>query len=136
MDWLATIARDDPMAVPLLDRQEMAWVAALDASGNLRAFRRVAMGGCTEVAVHMPPVLAVPLLAGVDRFTLLHNHPSGSIHISPKDRELTKQVMHAGHICGMTLEDHVIVLPHGPSISLVARGVLAPAATVAAKAAE
>ena len=134
--WLALIAEHDPQAIPLLDRQEMAWVAAHDGAGNVRSFERVAQGGHGYVQVHVPPVLAVPIMAGVERFTLLHNHPSGDLRVSDEDRALTETILHAASVCGLTLVDHVILGPHGASVSLVERRILQAAPPAVERAAQ
>jgi len=133
-DWRDLIAHYDPQAVPLIARQEMVWVAALDGQG-VRDLKRVAQGGCTRVNVHLAPLLAVPLVAGVDRFTMIHNHPSGSLGVSANDRALTQTVLNAATACGLTMVDHIILGWPG-SASLVALGILQAAEPVEAEAAE
>lgn len=133
---LDLIRRYDPQAIPMLDRAEMVWVAAVDPRDRVRDFRRVAMGGCSRVEVHLPPLLAVPLMAGVDRFVLYHNHPGSWYAASQHDIDLTRRVVAGAQAAGLHLIDHEIVMPDGRSLSMVAAGLLEPPQTILPIAAE
>lgn len=131
------VIADDPAALVVdpalpglaapLDRQELAWVLAIDGAGMPRGRAvRIAQGGCSSVNVPLAPLLSVPLIAQVDRFVLVHSHPSGSLAISEPDRQLTRHVLRAASLVGLVMTDHVILTPSGGSRSLVEAGVLTP----------
>jgi DNA repair protein RadC len=40
---------------------------------------------------------------------IAHNHPSGSLVIGDKDKEVTRRIMEAGELMGIRLDDHIIV---------------------------
>ncbi len=54
---------------------------------------------------------------------LVHNHPSGDPEPSRQDILLTKQVMQAGELVGIYLQDHVVVGEHS-YVSMKERGLL------------
>src|SRR4051794_4936520 len=58
--------------------QEQLWVIAYDSAEQIRTVAEVARGTYHEVPIHIPAVLAVVLTAGVDRFKIAHNHPTGN----------------------------------------------------------
>jgi DNA repair protein RadC len=109
-----------------IDRIELAWVLALDVADQVVAVQRVGMGGCSTVAIPIPVVLSVPLLAHVDRFALVHSHPVNLLTPSEEDKALTRAVLNAATVCGLTLTDHYIIGPNGHALSLVETRVLAP----------
>jgi DNA repair protein RadC len=39
----------------------------------------------------------------------VHNHPSGDCNPSESDKEITKELVEAGKIIGITVLDHVII---------------------------
>jgi DNA repair protein RadC len=39
----------------------------------------------------------------------LHLHPSGSLNIGNKDREVTKRIKDAGELLGIKLDEHIII---------------------------
>jgi DNA repair protein RadC len=42
-----------------------------------------------------------------------HNHPSGSLHVSPEDLDITKALCEAGKIIGIRVIDHIIISKAG-----------------------
>lgn len=102
---------------------EEVWVAAADGR-CIRDVCLVGRGQHQQVEVSIPAVLTVPLLAGTDRFFLIHTHPAGSTVPSGHDLELTRSVIEAANTCGLTLIDHVIVTGAGEAISLRELGFL------------
>ena len=40
---------------------------------------------------------------------LAHNHPSGDIEPSPEDISMTRNMVRAGHIIGISVKDHIII---------------------------
>lgn len=91
--------------------QETMWVLAFDVQGNLRKVSRVAQGSYDSVDVPIPAIITAVATAAADRFWLVHNHPGGSASPSPADVDLTEKVLRAANICGMRMEDHLIIAP-------------------------
>lgn len=103
---------------------EEVWVAAVDGH-YVRSIAMVARGRHHEVHVSLPAVLSVPLLAGTDRLTLIHTHPSAPPVPSSEDVDLTRAVAAAANACGLWLDDHLIVDGDNDVASLRALGWLA-----------
>jgi DNA repair protein RadC len=40
---------------------------------------------------------------------IAHNHPSGSLAIGAKDREVTKRIKDAGDLMGIPLVNHIVI---------------------------
>jgi DNA repair protein RadC len=106
--------------------QEAFWVVAYDAALNLRTAVEVAKGSYNDVNVSIPAVLSAVLLAGTDRFAVVHNHPSGNTAPSALDMRLTQAIMTAADAVGLFFEDHIIVGPAGGHYSMAERGRLIP----------
>jgi DNA repair protein RadC len=100
-----------------LDHEEL-WVLALDARSDLRAARRVAVGGLQGVFASLRDPLRVALREGASAFILVHNHPSGDPTPSVEDLEFTERMAQAGDLVGTPLVDHVIVA-RGASTSML-----------------
>ena len=49
------------------------------------------------------------LMAHATGFILVHNHPTGVLHPSKPDEELTKKIVGAGKILDIRLLDHLII---------------------------
>jgi DNA repair protein RadC len=90
-------------------RQEVFFVIAIDARGNLIADFEVARGSVMSVEVFprevFRPLIRVAAVAGV----IAHNHPSGDSTPSPEDISLTRRLREVSAIVGIPLVDHVVM---------------------------
>jgi DNA repair protein RadC len=67
------------------------------------------MGTLDANLVHPREVFKPGIEYGASAVILVHNHPSGVVTPSTADIEITKQLIQAGNIIGISLVDHVIV---------------------------
>jgi DNA repair protein RadC len=104
--------------------QECAWVVAYDSQLSIRTVVEVGRWSHISVNIHLPTLLSAVLLAGCERFTLVHNHPSASAQPSLGDRQVTVEIMEAANACGLYFEDHLIVTPRKAWFSFERAGLL------------
>jgi DNA repair protein RadC len=69
----------------------------------------LSMGTLDANLVHPREVFKPGIEYGASAVILVHNHPSGVVTPSTADIEITKQLIQAGNIIGISLVDHVIV---------------------------
>ena len=103
---------------------EELWLLALDGRNQLRAARRVAMGGLHGLSVTPRDVFRIALREAASAFVLVHNHPSGDPTPSQADVEFTRAVVHGAEQLGTPLLDHVVVARRG-FVSMLDRGLIA-----------
>lgn len=107
-----------------LNAQETFWVVAFDGAQNMRSVIEVARGSYSDVVVSISAILSAVLVAGTDRFMVVHNHPSGEVEPSELDIRLTQKIANAANACGLTFEDHVIIGPPDRYYSMVTAGIM------------
>ena len=107
--------------------QERLWVVSYDSIEQVRTVTEVYVGGYHEVAVPIPPLLTAVLMAGTDRFLVVHNHPSGDTSPTFHDLDMIHKVMDAANTTGLYFEDALIVGPNATTSSALAMGLIAPA---------
>lgn len=107
-----------------MNAQEVFWVVAYDAARNIRKVAEVARGSYNDVVVSISSLLSAVLVAGADRFEVVHNHPSGDVEPSEMDIQLTQKIMAGANACGLTFEDHVIIGPPNQWYSMLQNGVI------------
>lgn len=56
-------------------------------------------------------VFRVAILKGATCIIGVHNHPSEGLEISQADKDITRDLLHAGRILGIELVDHIIITP-------------------------
>jgi DNA repair protein RadC len=88
---------------------ERSWVLLLNNNARLLHFAKLSTGGLTETTVDLRMLLKEALLHDATSFILVHNHPSGNLHPSRHDEELTQRVNRAAQAVNLRMIDHVIV---------------------------
>ena len=92
--------------------QEHLVVFYLDTRSYLLQREIVFVGSLNESIAHPREIFEKALLLNAASIIVVHNHPSG--HLSPSDADimLTRRLMDAGKILGITVQDHLIVTPN------------------------
>lgn len=81
----------------------------------------IASGLIDRVAVTPRKIVECALLAKASAIILVHNHPSGDASPSQEDITLTREVIRAAALFGISVHDHIIVAK-GSHYSLKANG--------------
>lgn len=92
---------------------ESSFVMLLNQSSRLIRSVNISRGGLAETLVDIRVVLREALLAQATCIILCHNHPSGNVHPSHQDDQLTVRLRDAARMMNITLIDHVIVSDSG-----------------------
>jgi DNA repair protein RadC len=91
-----------------LDSEEL-WVMAVDACNAVRGCRRVALGGVHACGMNPRDILRTALVDCAVGVVVIHNHPSGNPAPSMDDIIMTKRILAAADMVGLTLVDHLII---------------------------
>lgn len=104
-------AQDAADQVPELRRARKEHFLALylNARNQLIAKETVSVGTLTANLVHPREVFQPAVASAAASVLLVHNHPSGDPAPSPEDLALTRRLVEAGELMGITVLDHVIV---------------------------
>jgi DNA repair protein RadC len=84
-------------------------VAAVDPRSRLLARPSRVHGTSSAVPVQAAEVFREAIVLRANGVVLVHNHPSGDPRPSPQDVTVTKGLVAAGELLGITVLDHVIV---------------------------
>ncbi len=69
----------------------------------------VSIGSLSTSIVHPREVYSPAVKDSTAALVFLHNHPSGDPSPSQEDRECTRRLIHAGHILGIRVLDHIVL---------------------------
>jgi DNA repair protein RadC len=69
----------------------------------------VSVGGLASSVVEPRAVFRRAILRNAASLICLHNHPSGNPRPSREDIRITRQLVRAGRIMGVTVQDHLII---------------------------
>lgn len=91
-----------------LDRE---WVIVVNCDTQLKPvnFSVVSIGSVNESLVPIQNIMKSAILSNCDQILLMHCHPSGNLQPSSQDFEITRRLLEACKLMGMTLLDHIIV---------------------------
>lgn len=89
--------------------QETFHVLMLNTRNCLVNRQIVTIGLVDASLVHAREVFRQAILENAATIVLAHNHPSGDPEPSEDDLVITKRLMEAGKIIGITVQDHVIL---------------------------
>lgn len=95
-------------AMACLDTERLC-VVNMDAMGHPLCFNVVSVGDVTNTIVSMQSLFKSAILANACSVIALHNHPSGSLHPTAADIDVTKKMIDAGRLMSIPILDHVIV---------------------------
>lgn len=90
-------------------QQEYFLCLSVSSAQELITWRVVSIGTLTSTLAHPREVFAGPLEDRAASIIVAHNHPSGDPNPSKQDIKLTNQLVAAGLILGVPLQDHVIL---------------------------
>jgi DNA repair protein RadC len=84
-------------------------VVLLDVKHRVLKTRLLSVGSLDASVVHPREVFRTAVVGGAAAVVLFHNHPSGDATPSREDLELTRRLVAAGDLMGITVLDHVIL---------------------------
>jgi DNA repair protein RadC len=89
-------------------RQERFLCISLNGAHEVLAVRIVTIGLVNRTIVHPREVFADPIMDRASAVAVAHNHPSGDIHPSDEDDEITARLKAASEILGLRFLDHLV----------------------------
>jgi len=94
--------------LPIGKSNECIYVVCLDVQGQLLHVEMLEEGSLSSVTIYPRKVLETVIRHKASYVFLAHNHPSGDIKPSKKDKNTTLEIAKALHPIGVTVRDHII----------------------------
>lgn len=110
------LIKTDYDAVPFFRRillegepREQFMSLSMDGAGQFVSVRQVSIGSALNCHANPRDVFQAANIEGAVSVILAHNHPDGGTNPSKTDKALTKVLINAGLILGITVIDHLII---------------------------
>jgi DNA repair protein RadC len=84
-------------------------IVQTDAGNNLISTHTLFSGVGAQVQIDIPKVMRFLILHGIERYFLVHNHPSGDPTATPNDLRVTQSILTLSRVLGYEMVDHVIL---------------------------
>jgi DNA repair protein RadC len=104
-------------------KQEVFMVLCLSSANKIINEKIITKGLLNSSLTHPREVFREAILENAASVILIHNHPSGNLEPSREDISITKQIVEAGKIIGISVHDHIIIAGDGCT-SLMERGLI------------
>ena len=104
-----------------LDRETFG-ILLLDTRHRVTALHIVSAGSLNGSIFHPREVFKAAILGNAGALILFHNHPSGDLRPSAEDRAITRRLMEAGKLLGISVLDHLILGDRGAYASFQEEG--------------
>jgi DNA repair protein RadC len=88
--------------------KEHYYVMHLNIRSQVMMVELVTVGTLTSSLVHPRETFRRAVMAGAASIIIAHNHPSGEADSSDEDMKVTRVMLDAGNILGITMLDHII----------------------------
>ncbi len=86
---------------------------SLDTGNSILNIELVSMGSVNQTIVEPMEVFSLPLQKRAVSIVLVHNHPSGNLQPSDRDKDITDRLIQCGLIMHVPVRDHVIITEEG-----------------------
>ena len=91
------------------DPEEYMYMICMNTKNRIIGIFEISHGSVNVSIVTPREVFQKALLANAVSIILMHNHPSGDCTPSREDVEVTKKLVEAGKLIGISVLDHIIV---------------------------
>ena len=92
-----------------LHLQEHFFVAYLNRFNRVLGVLHLSSGGLTGTIADIRLIFGTALKAAASSIVISHNHPSGQLKPSDRDRDITTKISSAGDMLDIKLLDHIII---------------------------
>ncbi|MCX6189616.1 MAG: DNA repair protein RadC [Bacteroidetes bacterium] len=89
------------------------WIILLRRNLSVIKKERISVGGLHGTVVDITKIMKQAVEREASSLILAHNHPSGNLNPSAQDIDITKKIVEACKIFGITVLDHLIITDQG-----------------------
>jgi DNA repair protein RadC len=90
-------------------KKEYFKILLLNTKNHVISREEISVGSLSASIVHPREIFNMPLRKSAASVILFHNHPSGDPSPSQEDLEVTRRLVDAGNILGISVRDHIII---------------------------
>lgn len=96
-----------------MDHYEAFNVMLLDTKNSIIDIVQVGQGNNRGVVINTNAIFQAAILANADKIILSHNHPSGNLTLSDKDKEITTKMIKSAKLMDKEILDHIVISRNG-----------------------
>ena len=90
-------------------KHEQFWIMMLNPANKVIKLEKISDGGVNSTSADPKRIFRIALENSATAVMLCHNHPSGSVAPSDRDKALTRNLVNAGKLLEIKILDHIVV---------------------------
>lgn len=90
-------------------KKEYFKILLLNTKNHVISKEEISVGSLSASIVHPREIFNIPMRKSAASVVLVHNHPSGDPSPSQEDLAVTRRLVDAGNILGVSVRDHIII---------------------------
>jgi len=90
-------------------KKEYFKILLLNTKNQVISKEEISVGSLSASIVHPREIFNIPMRKSAASLILFHNHPSGDPSPSQEDLAVTRRLVDAGNILGVSIRDHIII---------------------------
>lgn len=90
-------------------KHEQFWIMLLNPANKVIKLEKISDGGVNSTSADPKRIFRIALGNNATAVMLCHNHPSGSVVPSDRDKTLTRNLVNAGQLLEIKILDHIVV---------------------------
>ena len=91
------------------EKREIIKILILNTKNNLQKIVEIGTGKISSATFDIKQIFEEIIKIGMNKFILVHNHPSGDAMPSAKDVDITKKIMEASQLLDIQFLDHIVI---------------------------
>ena len=91
------------------EKREIIKLIILNTKNVVHKIIDISIGNTSSAHIEQKQIFEETIKTGMNKFILVHNHPSGDSTPSIEDKEVTKRLQEGAKILGLQLLDHLII---------------------------
>ncbi len=90
-------------------KKEYFMILLLNTKNHVISREEISVGSLSASIVHPREIFNIPMRKSAASVILFHNHPSGDPSPSQEDLAVTRRLVDAGNLLGISVRDHIII---------------------------
>ena len=91
------------------EKIEIVKILILNTKNVLQKIVDIQIGDVSSSSISIRKIFEEVIKTGMDKFILVHNHPSGDVTPSAKDNKVTEEIQKLSQMMGVQFIDHIII---------------------------
>lgn len=96
-----------------IEHTESFFLLILNRANRVLGWKKISHGGISGTVVDIRVIMQIAIKSNASCLIVCHNHPSGQLHPSEQDKQITSKLIAAAKLFDISVLDHLIITHSG-----------------------